>query len=246
MECTICNRSNKQPGPCQRCESKTRMALAELPELQQEAGKHLTPARTGSGSASPERSIGINVAALDFSMATELLRTLHSWESQIRQDKSLTPPAMIKKEESTEEEVKATIRFHLAHLAWSLQQTWALDFVNEVNELHAKGRAAAKRFSEQPRRIPCPSDDCKRFVVIDAENLTAEVSCFGCKQTWTVLRLVSLAMSNPKKKFFLDVEAISLWLGITEREVYRTIKKNEIDKRGNLYDLSQIIKARTT
>jgi hypothetical protein len=53
-------------------------------------------------------------------------------------------------------------------------------------------------------------------------------------------------MSNPKKKFFLDVEAISLWLGITEREVYRTIKKNEIDKRGNLYDLSQIIKVRTT
>jgi hypothetical protein len=57
---------------------------------------------------------------------------------------------------------------------------------------------------------------------------------------------VALAMSNPKKIFYLDVEAIALWLGINEREVYRTIKKNEIDKRGNLYNLAAIIKARTT
>lgn len=246
MECTICAKDTQTPGACHRCGSKIRAQLVELPELQQEAGEHLTPARTGSGSASPERSIGINVSALDFSMAVELLRTLHSWESQIRQDRSLTPPALVKKEQTTEAEVRATIEFHLAHLGWSLGQTWALDFANEVNALHAKGRAAAKRFSEQPRRIPCPSDDCQRYVVIDAENLTAEVTCFGCKQTWTVLRLVALAMSNPKKKFFLDVEAIALWLGITEREVYRTIKKNEIDKRGNLYNLSEIIKARTT
>jgi len=245
MECTICAKQTDKPGACHRCESKIRTQLAELPELQQEAGKHLTPARTGSGSASQERSIGINIAALDFSMATDLLSILHSWESQIRKDRSLTPPAMVKKEDTTEGEVKATIAFHLSHLDWSVQQTWALDFASEVNTIHAKGRAAAKRFSEQPRRIPCPTDDCKKFVVIDAENLTAEVGCFGCKQTWTVLRLVALAMSNPKKKFFLDVEAIALWLGITEREVYRTIKKNEIDKRGNLYDLSQIIKART-
>jgi hypothetical protein len=53
-------------------------------------------------------------------------------------------------------------------------------------------------------------------------------------------------MSNQKKIFYLDVEAIALWLGINEREVYRTIKKNEIDKRGNLYNLAAIIKARTT
>jgi hypothetical protein len=245
MECTICAKEVESSGACRRCESKIRTQLSELPELHREAGQYLMPARTGSGSASQERSIGINVSALDFSMAIELLRTLHSWESQIRQDRNLTPPALVVKEKSTEAEVKATTQFHLAHLQWSLEQTWALDFANEVNTIHAKGRAAAKRFSEQPRRIPCPSDDCKKFVVVDAENLTAEVTCFGCKQTWTVLRLVALAMSNPKKIFYLDVEAIALWLGINEREVYRTIKKNEIDKRGNLYNLAAIIKART-
>lgn len=248
MECSICNRISHQetPGVCTRCTTKITKQLSELPKLQQQAGKHLVPARTGSGTTSAERSIGINVTALDFSMATDLIRILHSWESQIRQDRQLRPPAMVKKEPSTEEEVQATVTFHLAHLRWSMTQTWAVDFVNEVNVLHAKGLAATKQFSEQPRRIPCPSDDCKRFVVIDAQNLTTEVTCFGCRQTWTVLRLVALAMSNPKKKFFLDVEAISLWLSITEREVYRLIKKNQIDKQGNLYNLSQIMKARIT
>ena len=165
MECTICAKHTETPGACHRCGSKIRTQLAELPELQQEAGKHLTPARTGSGSASQERSIGINIAALDFSMATDLLSILHSWESQIRKDRNLTPPAMVKKEQTTEGEVKATIAFHLSHLEWSVQQTWALDFASEVNAIHAKGRAAAKRFSEQPRRIPCPSDDCNQWLI---------------------------------------------------------------------------------
>jgi hypothetical protein len=81
-------------------------------------------------------------------------------------------------------------------------------------------------------------------VVIDVDDLTADVSCFGCKQTWTVLRLVALAMSNPNKKFFLDVEAIALWLQMTQREVYRLIKKFDIEKRGKMYDLAAVIEAR--
>jgi hypothetical protein len=76
------------------------------------------------------------------------------------------------------------------------------------------------------------------------DNLTADVSCFGCKQSWTVLRLVALAMSNPDRKFFLDVEAIALWLQMTQREVYRLIKKFNIERRGSMYDLSAIIDAR--
>jgi hypothetical protein len=178
-------------------------------------------------------------------MATELLRTLHGWETRIRFNRNLTPPAMLMKESSTEGEVLASATFHLTHLDWSLAQAWAADFAHEIQIIHAKGRAAAKRFSEQPRRIPCPTDDCKKYVVIDADNLTAEVSCFECKQQWTVLRLIALAMSNPSKTFYLDVEAIGMWLGITEREVYRTIKKNDIQRRGSLYDIAAIIKARS-
>jgi hypothetical protein len=223
---------------------KVRKALQEIPELHWQAGYFLQPARTGSGTVSQERSIGVNVNALDFVMATDLLTILHSWEAIIRKDRSLTPPALVAKEPTIEAEVQATCDFHLAQLDWSLSQVWAVEFVGEVLGLHARGRAAAKQFKEQVRRIPCPTDDCKKVVVIDVEDLTADVSCFGCKQSWTVLRLVALAMSNPNRKFFLDVEAIALWLQMTQREVYRIIRKFNIEKRGKMYDLSAIIEAK--
>lgn len=218
--------------------------LVAIPYLQTLAGEHIAPGRSGSGAASAERSIGVNVNALDYSMATELLAILHSWESEIRSARQLTPPALLKKEPTTDKEVQATCDFHVAHLDWTMGQEWAGDFYNEVKELHSKGMAAAKQFVEQPRRIPCPTDDCGRYVVIDAENLMADVTCFGCKQSWTVLRLVALAMSNPNRKFFLDVEAIALWLGITERQVYKIVKAHNVERRGSLYDLSGVIASR--
>lgn len=244
MQCTICNRFSKDKAACNGCTVKMRKALQEIPELHWQAGYFLQPARTGSGTVSQERSIGVNVNALDFVMATDLLTILHSWEAIIRKDRSLTPPALVAKEPTIEAEVQTTCDFHLAHLDWSLSQVWALEFVGEVLGLHARGRAAAKQFKEQVRRIPCPTDDCKKVVVIDVDDLTADVSCFGCKQSWTVLRLVALAMSNPNRKFFLDVEAIALWLQMTQREVYRIIRKFNIEKRGKMYDLSAIIEAK--
>lgn len=246
MNCQICNRGTELEGACRICLMKVKSSLIELPALHLEAQMFITPGRSGSGKVSAERSIGVNVAALDFSMATELLRTLHSWEVIIRSDRKLTPPALVPKEQSLEAEVQATVDFHCTHLEWSLAQEWAVEFAGEVYGLHAKGRSAAKRFTEQARRIPCPTDDCKKFVVIDVENLMDDVSCFGCKESWSVLRLIALAMSNPDKKFYLDVEAIAAWIGTTERTVYNLIKTHKVERRGSLYDLSAIIKGRNS
>ena len=246
MNCQVCSRTTEREGACRICFMKVKSSLTELPDLHFEAQMFITPGRSGSGKASAERSIGVNVAALDFSMATDLLRTLHSWEVIIRTDRRLTPPALVPKEPTIDAEVQATVDFHCTHLDWSLTQDWAVEFAGEVYGLHAKGRSAAKRFTEQARRIPCPTDDCKRFVVIDVENLMDDVTCFTCKQSWTVLRLIALAMSNPNRKFYLDVEAIAAWMGTTERTVYNLIKANKVERRGSLYDLSAIIKARNS
>jgi hypothetical protein len=179
MTCRICNRPSKREGTCVICELKVKGALIELPQLQFEAGFYLEPSRTGSGFVSSERSIGINVSALDFSLATDLLAILHGWEQIVRKDRNLTPPAYVPKAENTEIEVQATCDFHLVHLSWSLSQDWAVEFSSEVLSLHAKGRAATKKFREQARRIPCPTDDCKKFIVIDVEQLQNDVSCFN-------------------------------------------------------------------
>ena len=242
MQCLVCKK--EIDGECRSCFGRLRATLKELPQLQFEAGFFLEPSRTGSGAVSAERSIGINVNALDFSMATDLLAILHGWEGIIRRDRQLTPPALLTRERTTDLEVLATCEFHIAHLSWTLTQPWALDFAREVWGLHARGRAAAKKFKEQARRIPCPTDDCNRFVVIDVEQMTQDVSCFGCKQSWSVLRLVALAMSNPNRRFFLDIEAIAAWLQMTEREVYRAVRKFGIEKRGSTYDLQALMKVR--
>jgi hypothetical protein len=243
MNCNVCQRSNIETT-CRHCRLALSAWLIEIPALQYEAGFYIEPGRSASGAVSAERSIGVNVNALDYSMATELLAILHSWESMIRSARQLTPPALLKREPTIDAEVQAACDFHLAHLEWTLGQEWVDDFFNEVKELHSKGMAAAKRFVEQPRRIPCPTDDCRKFVVIDAENLMSDVTCFGCRQSWTVLRLVALAMSNPTRKFFLDVEAIALWLGLTQRQVYKIIKANKIERNGQLYDLAGVIASR--
>lgn len=246
MNCQVCGKTTQIQGACRVCFMKVKSSLVELPDLHFESQMFLVPSRSGSGKASAERSIGVNVSALDFMMATDLLRTLHSWEVIIRNDRQLTKPAFVLKEPTIDAEVQATVDFHCSHLEWSLAQEWAVEFASEVYGLHAKGRSAAKRFVEQARRIPCPTDDCKRFVVIDVENLMDDVRCFECKQSWSVLRLIALAMSNPNRKFYLDVEAIAAWMGTTERTVYNLIKANKVERRGSLYDLSAIIKARNS
>lgn len=240
MSCLLCDRPDTDTT-CTRCSSKVRSALAELPQLSLDAGNFIAPGRSGAGTAT-ERSIGVNVTALDFHIGTEATRILHSWESVIRQERRLTPPALVS---PIGDDLMATVTFHLAHLDWSLSRPWAVDFAGEVADLHARGRSATRQFKEQVRRIPCPSDECKKFVVIDVENLHDEVTCHGCKQQWTILRLVALAMSNPNRIFFLDVEAIGLWLGMTKRAVYSIIKAHNIGRHGNLYDFGAIVKARS-
>jgi len=117
-----------------------------IPFLRREAEDFVAPGRSGSGSVSAERSIGVNVNALDYSMANELLGILHSWESEIRSARALTPPALLKKESSIDQEVQVACDFQIAHLDWTLGQDWAADFYVEIKEQHAKGMAATKQF----------------------------------------------------------------------------------------------------
>jgi hypothetical protein len=219
--------------------------LTELPELQQGAASYVTPGRSGSGSPSTERSIGFNVNALDYSMGKELLGTLHKYEALIRRGRTLTPPAFLKREATVELEVAATVSFHLAHLEWTVQQDWLEDFAGQVKELHSKGMATNKKYIEQPRRIPCPTDECKAHIVIDIENLMAGVTCHKCRTSWTLYRLLALAMNNPDRRFWLDSDAICLWMNITKIELNKIVRDHKIPTKHGLYDISAIAKARS-
>jgi hypothetical protein len=245
MECQTCQHDARDEKLlCRRCETILKENLSEIPELQSEAKGFLVPGRTGSGSPTTERSIGFNVSAMDYSMATDLLPMLHRYEAMIRKGRNLTPPALLKKESSIEKEVAATILFHLTHLGWSLQQDWIGDFWAEVKELHAKGLSVNKRFIEKPRRIPCPTDGCKAHVVIDIERILSEISCLKCRTQWTLYRLIQLAMANPNRRFWLDEDAICLWLNISKRELKKIVTTHKIPMKNGLYDIAKISKVR--
>jgi len=212
--------------------------------MQQQAKGFLVPGRTGSGSPTSERSIGFNVSAMDYSMAVDILPVLHKYEAMIRRGRNLTPPALLRREPSTEAEVAATAQFHITHLGWTLKQDWVGEFAGEVKVIHSKGLSVTKTFIETTRRIPCPTEECKNKVAIDIDNILGDVNCLKCKGSWTLYRLLQLAMNNPDKRFWLDLEAICLWLNITKRQAIKVIDDHEIPKRNGLYDLASIVRIR--
>jgi hypothetical protein len=238
--------NNMNEGRLSRSQYRSlRSNLTELPELQSGAASFVTPGRSGSGTVSTERSIGFNVNALDYSMANELLGVMHKYEAIIRRGRSLTPPALLKREATVDLEVAATVSFHLAHLEWTVQQDWVEEFAGLIKELHSKGMACNKRFIEQPRRIPCPTDECRAHIVIDIENLLAGVTCHKCRTSWTLYRLLGLAMVNPNRTFWLDIDAICLWMNITKIDLNKIVRDHNIPVKNGLYDISAIAKARS-
>jgi len=222
-----------------------RSNLTELPELQSGAASFVTPGRSGSGTVSTEISIGFNVNALDYSMGNELLGVMHKYEAIIRRGRSLTPPALLKRKATVDLEVAATVSFHLAHLEWTVQQDWVEEFAGLIKELHSKGMACNKKFIEQPRRIPCPTDECRSHIVIDIENLLAGVTCHKCRTSWTLYRLLGLAMNNPNRTFWLDIDAICLWMNISKIDLNKIVREHNIPMKHGLYDISAIAKARS-
>jgi hypothetical protein len=245
MNCAICKYNVESGQICKKCYSSLKFAISELPELQQGAASFVTPGRSGSGSPSTERSIGFNVNALDYSMGKELLGVMHKYEALIRRGRSLTPPALLDREATVDKEVAATALFHLAHLEWTVQQDWLEEFAGSIKELHSKGMATNKRFIEQPRKIPCPTEDCRAHIVIDIENLLAGATCHKCRTSWTMYRLLGLAMNNPNRTFWLDIDAICLWMNISKTDLNKIVRQHNIPAKNGLYDISAIAKARS-
>ena len=241
--CKICNRSVTVDGLCNKCQSTIHSNLDDLKQFWLVAHDELIPGRTGSGGRSSEPSIGLNVAALSFIAGHDILGLLHEWEGLIRQERNLTPPALLTKPSSLAAEIDDAIKFAQSHLAWSGTQDWIGDFANELKQLHSMGMGAAKMFVKKSRKIACPSErgdgtPCSKFLAINSDDPLAIFQCKGCVTAWTTLRLVAVALSDPTRQVWLDAEAIGNWMGISERHVRRLAKAHRVARRGQLYDVN--------
>ena len=210
------------------------------------AHAELLPGRSGSGGRSSERTIGVNVAALSFIAGHDILGFLHEWEKLIREDRNLTKPAFLKKPGSLEQEIGDAIKFAQVNLEWSGTQDWIDDFCKELREIHSQGMAAARKFVEKTRKIPCPAEteegSCGNLLKINPDDPMEIFECRKCQSQWSTIRLVAVAMSD-KRLIWLDGEALAKWMGISERHVRRLAQKYKLPKKGELYEAHAMVEA---
>lgn len=243
--CSLCQHDAGLESLCQRCHAKVHTHLDDLLELWSAAHAELLPGNGGQGSSSGERTIGLNVSALSFIAGDDILGVLHEWEALIRQERGLTPPALLLKK-SLPVEIADAIGFAQSHLLWSSNQDWFADYVSEIGDLHRMGLGAARRFTEKVRRISCPGDredgtPCSNPLPLRQDDLLALSCCKVCGSEWNTVRLVAVAMSDPEKEIWLDADAIAAWLNISDRRVRQIARKHGVSRRGQLYDLKEVL-----
>lgn len=248
IECGICNRKQSHAN-CNACVSKVRSFLAKIPHLHAESQNNLEPVSGSHGAGSSERPIGINVMALDYSMANDLLAVLWGWESIIRMELHLTSPALLPLLRNRHEQVLDTCTFHITMLEHSRKQEWFSEFFNEIMKQHGLGMNAARLVEPKPQRISCPATasdgiPCGRMLSLETEDMESLIYCFGCKTEWSPARLVAVKVSDTSQTWWIDLEAAAGFLQLTERHLRKVAKAKNVKRRGQLYDLQELIAAR--
>jgi len=248
FNCAVCSKKSQQ-AVCGGCLRKCREMLNSIPQLHIEASGCLEPATGGPSQGSSERSIGINVLALDFVMGLDLLSILWGWESIIRTARDLPPPALLPLLPNRQAQVLDTCKFHLTHLEFSSSQDWFKDFFDEVTQLHSTGLRAARLDEPKRQRISCPSTNadglpCGRMLTLETSDLESKIFCSGCRTDWSPARLIAVKTADRSQKWWIDIEAAAGFLALTERHLHRVAKKHKVQRRGVLYDLHQLMDAR--
>ena len=247
--CSLCRNIIKGAGLCFWCHRKLHSQLDDLYQFWKLAHDELLPGKSGSGGRSSERTIGLNVNALSFIAGDDLLGFLHEWEKLIREARKLTPPALVPRKPTLEQEIVEAVYFARVHLPWSGTQDWIGDFASELAQIHSLGKTAAKDFAQKVQKIPCPStlgdgSLCGYRLKVDRDDPLASFRCPTCESEWNTLRMIAVAISNTQTPVWLDAEAIAGYLNMTTKNVQQFAKRNEIDRKGELYNLQQFVAIR--
>jgi hypothetical protein len=261
--CPVCDKRRIEQTKtmiCYRCQKTLRDQLAEILVYFAISEGRLNPSKGPSGSSSGNTTIGLNVDALSWfhnlgysylGGSWSGLHQMHSWERLIREERELTPPALIPYEGSTPAAVAAVVKFLTTHLDWIFEQVWAQDMAEEIAVIHNAGRQASRDYADKQRRIDCPADDedgalCGSRLSVNTHDLEAIITCRRCGSRWTTARLMLVALSDSRTAW-LDGEALGEYLGLEPRVIARFALKNHIPTKGRrpaTYDVKAFLDAR--
>lgn len=246
--CTICQRATERMA-CQRCETIMRQQLSHIVEYQALAEDNLIPGRGGDGRAT-ERTLGINVAALDTVGAFDAIAVLESWERIWREDYGLTPygPASAERQPTAAATLVGIVNFLQSWLSKSCSEHPAIDeFAAELRNLHRASQQAAGQTSRAAWRVTCPTDledgECGTRLRVSGEDFGGHVTCRSCSTTWPVERLLRVVASSQHAQLWLDPEAASQWLGISERTLRLWAREGRIQRANGRYEVHSLREA---
>ena len=246
--CIYCkvNPPREDQRACGKFTCQCQMQLSEIPGLYVLASAFLTPGSGGKGSSSGERTIGVNVNALEYRIALDLLAIISGWEVEVRDCRQFSEMAAVT---SYEDRITNACKFLLSQFDWIVKQDFFGDFAREIQDMHAKGLAATRQMQIPARRIECPADLgdglCLSLLTLPEgnDNITT-IKCPKCRTKWTLDWLIEVALATKGSEYWLDAESIANHLQMDHREVRRFARKWKIAKRGQLYDLTAFIEER--
>ena len=129
------------------------------------------------------------------------------------------------------------LRAHLDHAANS--HPAIDDFADEIRKLAQRGRRLANGDVDKAQRVQCPTDDCGRWLRVNAHDPEAHIRCKACGTDWTSGRLILVGMSA-NVEVWLDPEAASEATGKDPSTLRKWARAGKIERSHGRYELHSI------
>lgn len=240
--CERCNRASSMIL-CQACARRLSSALDEIRQFTSMIDTAVPHASGVSMSKSSERSLGVNVDALDVLAGNDTLPLLESWEIAIRHDFELTPYGVVTEQQKRAAMLRERIEFIQAWRDRLIEARWPLlaDMQQELLREAARLARIACVDDHEGWRVECPTDVddemCRRRLRVTRDDLDndADITCRSCKRVWTARRLVVVSAAAKDVDVWVPADTLADWYGVTKRTLRRWAKQGLIERRGRLF-----------
>ncbi len=249
-KCVICS-SQSDVMACDRCQANMRRQLADIPRYAVMASQRLEP-RQG-GTRGTERGFGLSMVALEASCGYDAMAVLECWVRDWRETYNLIQYGPATEHTPNNQLLAHICEFLTAWLPKSCEEHLAIDlFAAELRQQWAAMREGAGETPANSWVIPCPADVQRRVddemtiglcgtpIKIADPDFDAEVNCRGCRTHWKVSRLLYVGASANAGGIYVDPEAASTYLGVTERTLRQWANKGKIKRERGRYDISAL------